>query len=399
MQKSFKSSRARVERRCRRFALKWAAVACAVWLGTVPVFVSAEPTRAGTSVSYSNDKVADVPWSIHVVKVSRANADYEIQSVPAIGRSIGLTTLSDQVKSLPPSLGTPVAAINGDFWIEGRSNAGDPMGLQISEGELISAPSDTRPAFWIDIQGQPQMGKVQPLFKVTWPNGANTPLGLNSELTNNGAILFTPAIGANTRTKKARELILEPADDSGPLTLAPGKNYSARVREVREGGNASVAPGTLVLALSGELAGRTPAVTNGAVLQISMATSPDLAGVHTAIGGGPTLVNSGKPSNWNGHQTRHPRTAIGWNKTHLFFVQVDGRQRGLSVGMTFGELTEYMVKLGCEEAMNLDGGGSSTLWVFGRVVNSPCYGHEREMANSLVLVYRDRDAARPVDPD
>ena len=67
----------------------------------------------------------------------------------------------------------------------------------------------------------------------------------------------------------------------------------------------------------------------------SLETFPDLSGVQTAIGGGPTLVRNGRPMAWSGFLLRHPRTAIGWNDEHLFLVEVDGRQPDLSVGMTF----------------------------------------------------------------
>jgi exopolysaccharide biosynthesis protein len=70
-------------------------------------------------------------------------------------------------------------------------------------------------------------------------------------------------------------------------------------------------------------------------------------------------------------------------------VEVDGRQPRLSVGMTYGELAAYMVKLGCQEAMNLDGGGSATFWVYGQVMNSPSEGRDRGMANGLVLIQKD----------
>jgi exopolysaccharide biosynthesis protein len=54
--------------------------------------------------------------------------------------------------------------------------------------------------------------------------------------------------------------------------------------------------------------------------------------------------------------------------------------------MTFPELAAYMIKLGCEEAINFDGGGSATMWVLGNVMNSPSEGQERPGANALVLV-------------
>ena len=138
-----------------------------------------------------------------------------------------------------------------------------------------------------------------------------------------------------------------------------------------------------------EPAAQVPKLAPGAVLQLSTATSPDLSGVKTAIGGGPTLVRGGSPMRWHGFQPRHPRTAFGWNKDYFFMVEVDGRQRNLSVGMTLPELAAYMVKLGCDEAINFDGGGSATMWVLGNVMNSPSEGAERSGANALVLVQKE----------
>jgi exopolysaccharide biosynthesis protein len=116
--------------------------------------------------------------------------------------------------------------------------------------------------------------------------------------------------------------------------------------------------------------------------------------VRVAIGGGPMLVRDGKAMHWGGIQVRHPRSALGWNRDHFFLVEVDGRQSQLSVGMTFSEFAEYLRKLGCEEAMNLDGGGSATLWVLGNVINSPSEGQERPGANALVVL-RKHPLRRP----
>jgi len=56
------------------------------------------------------------------------------------------------------------------------------------------------------------------------------------------------------------------------------------------------------------------------------------------------------------------------------------------LGMTFTQLAKYLRDLGCEQAMNLDGGGSATLWAFGAVKNSPSEGQERAAPNALVVV-------------
>ncbi len=58
--------------------------------------------------------------------------------------------------------------------------------------------------------------------------------------------------------------------------------------------------------------------------------------------------------------------------------------------MTLNELSGYLLKLGCEEALNLDGGGSCTTWIAGKTVNSPSEGRERPSANALVLVRKKK---------
>ena len=148
----------------------------------------------------------------------------------------------------------------------------------------------------------------------------------------------------------------------------------------------------MVLSLGPQLSGTSPKVAPGALLKISTATTPNLTGVKTALGGGPTLVRHGKAMSWDGSQPRHPRTAIGWNEKHLFLVVVDGRQRSLSIGMSLPELADYMIKLGCKEAINLDGGASATCWVYGQVMNSPSSGKPRPIANGLVVTKKDKGA-------
>ena len=71
-------------------------------------------------------------------------------------------------------------------------------------------------------------------------------------------------------------------------------------------------------------------------------------------------------------RARHPRTAVGVRDDGtLFFVTVDGRQPGKSVGMSIPELSGLMLELGCQFAINLDGGGSTTMVIDGKMVNTP----------------------------
>ena len=70
---------------------------------------------------------------------------------------------------------------------------------------------------------------------------------------------------------------------------------------------------------------------------------------------------------------------------HLVFVVVDGRQEGYSAGVTLTELADILVDLGATTAYNLDGGGSSTMYFNGDVVNQPSNGGERATSDILYL--------------
>jgi hypothetical protein len=178
------------------------------------------------------------------------------------------------------------------------------------------------------------------------------------------------------------------------LPLRAGLQTVGLVRQVRRAGNTALRPGRLVLSVAPEATASALPVRPGDTLELAIGTSPDMSGVDLALGGGPVLVAQGKPRVWKPPQPRHPRTAFGWNSTNLILVVVDGRQPGKSVGMTFPELADLMAGLGCAEAVNLDGGGSSTFWLTGRVRNRPSDGRERPVANSLILLRREDRASR-----
>ncbi len=347
------------------------------------------PGRSGTGYSYRHETVAEVPWSIHILKVDRANHDLQLQTVMGGGNSIGVNSLHDQVRLLPPEAGKPIAAINGDFYNNTPPYAGDPKGLQIMRGELVSAPNEWT-CMWANENGDLSIGKLQSMFSVTWPNGSSTKLGLNEKCLPSAAVLYTPAIGTSTRNRGGREFVLEELA-STPLPLKVGQDYTFRVKQVTSG-NSPLSTNTLVLAAGTSLSRSLPKIEAGAIIKVSTATQPSIAGTTTALSGGPALVHD-KKLVYNHSELRHPRTAVGWNESSLFFVIVDGRQPDLSVGMTYNELGNYMIKLGCDEAMNLDGGASATLWILGQVINSPSKGFERSVANALVLVQSPKNKA------
>ncbi len=121
------------------------------------------------------------------------------------------------------------------------------------------------------------------------------------------------------------------------------------------------------------------------------------SGVANTLSFGPALLCDGLIAaglesvevdhNFGNHsiQGAQPRTAVGMiAPNHFVFVVVDGRDRGYSRGMTLTELADLFQDLGCTEAYNLDGGGSSTMVFMGRVVNQPS-GKYGERGTSDIL--------------
>lgn len=375
-----------------RAAVLLGAALIALGAGSAPIHAAQDEARPAKAVSYHNDKLPEGPWSIHVIKVDRTNTEYALHTMLASGTVQGMVTLSEQVKALRPETGRPIAAVNGDFYHSSpKAYYGDPQGLQIADGELLSGPTD-HACFWLDAAGQPRTAIVQPLFRIAWPGGSTTPFGLNEDRPADGAVLYTPTMGPSTGTKTGgREIVVGPVDKQPWLPLRVGAKVQGKVIEIRDDGDTPLKPGMMVISLGPQLLVDAPNLKPGDLVQISTATSPDLTGSETAIGGGPRLIADGKVvEGWKSPNQRHPRTAIGWNDQYLFLVLVDGRQPGLSVGMSYVELAAYFQKIGCTHALNLDGGGSASMWAFGQVVNSPSEGKERPVANGLVLVKKPK---------
>ncbi len=356
-----------------------------------PVFAGQadRPAHSGPGITYMHDEVREVPWSVHIVKVARTRKDFRLETSLGQSNRLGMALLTEQVKWMVKPGERPLAAVNGDFYKSANKYPGDPEGLQISQGELVSGPSSTRSCFWIDASGRPQHTNVQSGFVAKLGNGSVIPFGLNEERAKDEAVLFTSANGTSTRTSGGVELVLARGTSEHWLPLRAGETYAATVQEVRATGDTATTSKTMILSVGPDAAARFAGVKAGDTITLTTATTPDVKGSPVAIGGGPALVRAGKTMSFGGLQPRHPRVAMGWNSTHFFLVEVDGRQK-ISAGMTFPELAAYMAKIGCTEAINLDGGGSATIWVYGNVMNNPSEGRPRPGANALVVIRTER---------
>ncbi len=108
------------------------------------------------------------------------------------------------------------------------------------------------------------------------------------------------------------------------------------------------------------------------------------------VSGNVMLVHDGKVVPHES-KLRHPRTVVGLNQdaTRMILLVVDGRKPGVAIGMNYEELAAELVRLGCYDALNFDGGGSSVLAVRDpgtgefQILNAPTDGRERAVANVL----------------
>lgn len=119
--------------------------------------------------------------------------------------------------------------------------------------------------------------------------------------------------------------------------------------------------------------------------------------IRDAVGGGPRLVKDGAVHiTWedevfwdSGVQVhdRHPRTAIGVTaEGRIIFFVADGRDPGVSVGMDLWEMADALIDIGVVEAINLDGGGSTTMVGMGSLINRPSDGGEEREVMSIIAV-------------
>ena len=353
-------------------------------------------TAITPGLGYAHIRDTNLPWSIHIARLDRRQRGFEVVTTLARGKIQGLATLSQQVAALTAESGRPRVAVNGDFFlIKPGPYQGDPEGLQILASELVSAPQGQ--CFWAEANGNLHIGIVASRFAVTWPSDHPTPLALNQTPPPDGATLFTPTFGGRTEATNVTELVLEKIPGQAWLPLRVDETYRALVREVRPTGNTALTRETMVLTVTGNTATNLTALNSGDFVTLTTSTSAELSKATIAVGGGPVLVHDGKAQPWPSKrgpleykQPRHPRTAIGFNRRYLYLVAVDGRQPGLSVGMSFVELASLLKQIGCTEALNLDGGGSTMFWLDGKVMNSPSDKHERAIANALVIVQKTK---------
>jgi hypothetical protein len=318
--------------------------------------------------------------------------------------------------------------INADFAGVGTDQ---PLGAFVTDGELLRSPSSTHHQLTLTGDGR----LTDQTF--AWTGRLMTTDlkqlsfdGVNVDRAPGRIVLYTPAFGPTTRTPSPGvDLVVRVVEPAGEVRL--GQTALVDVLALNEGAqDAPIPPGGAVLSADGAgadaLRGLWNRVVSGAASNQAFLRIESTDDVRESVGGSPILVKDGK--RWftdpgdNFTNGRHPRTMVGWTPGgDTLLVTVDGRQPELSVGMTLHEATDLLIGLGASEAMNLDGGGSTTFVRGGSVVNrvsdvqvrsggktmvrhsaqkgDTLLGHlERPVASALMIVPSIAVSVPPVDP-
>ena len=299
-----------------------------------------------------------------------------------------------------------LVAVNGGFGVLGdmRGYGGVLENLHIQDGELITQPTDTEACFGVTESGEFLSSAVQMAASVQIGTHA-LPLGCINQRRLDGCqvTLYTPRLGESTHTNRRRGI--EAIISGLSLPLTPNYAHPYRVEEVSRDGNSMIPRDGAILWINARL--KDPSVsqfTTGASGTITLTLSPpEWNQVQHAIGGRLRLLKNGKINQtiaeMHNAEKRHtsgkrtpilnlshePRTALGYNADKLFLVVADGRQPQYSTGLTLYELASILIELGATEAINLDGGSSSTFVVNDTVVNNPSGKQERDVLNAVFI--------------
>jgi exopolysaccharide biosynthesis protein len=319
------------------------------------------------------------PFTIQVLTLDPSNPAVNLVAVHAKDAATGLET----VPELADRYGA-VAAVNGGYFEMRGAYRGAAAGNLVEAGEVLgSGRSRSGLVICKDQGGRDRIGIAMTQFEGEIRAGKlRMPLlGVNRQRAASDAVLYTPALGERTGTAGGLEVVVQ----------------RERVADIRREGDSAIPRDGYVLSGSGAAGEDLAKLRRGDRVQVRAKVQQDACEAEAIVGGGPKLIRGGRldfnEPGFAHAKVRHPRTAAGRTQDgRILLVTVDGRQKS-SVGMTIEELANLLLELGAVEAVNLDGGGSTTLVAGGRVRNSPSDGRPRPVSDALlVFSIPDREA-------
>ncbi|MCD6235112.1 MAG: phosphodiester glycosidase family protein [Candidatus Marinimicrobia bacterium] len=356
-------------------------------------FETHETTQFGPGMVYKRIVAPKVPWSLDVVEIDLTHPAVSVETAKANDQINGYETTSSMAARKSYEGHQVLAAVNGDFYGSG----GIPINPQVAEGQIVRAHTTPRSNLAVTENNKPFISIIQFSGSVIKDTLTNPVHRANDIRYTDELVFYNSFYGSNTGTNEwGTEIRVELAEGS---RWAVNDTLTVIAREKRMNvGSMAIPKGEGVL--SGHGTSKTwleNYVSVGDTLQLILNMTPGLPNVTALMGAYPRIVKNGQNYAVQGYTEeggpshapdRHPRTAGGFSEdsTKFFLVTVDGRSSH-SIGMNLTQLADFLIQeLGVYQAVNFDGGGSTTMIVRNEVKNTPSDGGERSVANAVLVV-------------
>jgi hypothetical protein len=306
-----------------------------------------------------------------------------------------------------------VAGVNGDYFGYDWSGAAVPAGPVVVGGRVLRLPAGAHPAVGTDRSGRPFTGLVRVDGEARLPirSGSSAatrvlPIAsVNDDGGDEGGQEGADAVGegravavvtrylGNARPRREREVVLRAG-----VVVASGRRVS--FGSGRTFGSGRSGRNDVLLAADGAAAKALRAVPRGSAIRVRFAPrAADGSTPAQAVGSGGVMLRRGRvlASCSGASAESRPRTLVAWNaaRTRVWLLTVDGRGKGVPVsrfGAPYRQVAELARTLGASDAVMLDGGGSTTMALWGsggvRRVDAPAWTPQRPVPNGLVLISR-----------
>jgi exopolysaccharide biosynthesis protein len=339
--------------------------------------------------------------SIDILKITMSNNEYELRTVKANNLLNSRETTSGMDRTLTDSGYNVIAAINADFF----ETDGEIVGNMISEGDFVKAVKFTDSRFNPFVNSQFAVTNDKKLMidqfvfngQLILPDGTNEQINrINSLPDSNSITLYNSFQGDSTPAAKDNWYVSE-------ISLNAFRKLSDTlfcvVQDSFNNGGKMKINNQLILSANNKFAHYMEReLLVGDTFKIILNFNPGITNVQSLVGGWPRLVKDGVnlirlDDSIEGiipgfSKNRHPRTGIGFSRdsSTVYFITVDGRQKS-SRGMTLEEFADLMIEEGIYQGLNLDGGGSTTMVINNKIVNSPSdKTGERKVGNCIMLI-------------
>lgn len=355
------------------------------------------PHPAGPGVTLSKYDLPELPLKVSVMEVDLKNPYIDFETCLGGESAVGCETPPSMIARNTRPGHDVVGACNGDFYMTSPpAEVGMPRSGQLRRSEVVVNPVGSA-CFLLDENNRPYIDRVD--FSAKAVHGSTSfrvhtvnMLRLEYETTNgNQTFLFTNAYGKNTYACASGKLVLI-SPKAGNFAWRPNSSETCVVEKVIDAAGAIPIPeGKAYMWMQGNNVDYATAMNVGDEVTISLSVglrSQSVAGINLKemVGGSNTIImRNGKFE--EGWEERHPRTCIGFtaDSTRMFIVVIDGRSLK-STGATMTEAFGIFTELGCANAVNLDGGGSTCMVANDEVINTPSDGPIRAVGNGCLLI-------------